>query len=71
MMINRYIARNTSLQAETGQVKFEFTGTGGALFGTLLGGYLLTVITAGIYGPWFICGMLKFELEGITISDKE
>jgi len=48
----------------------DFLGTGGQLLVTLLVGYLLTIITAGIYGPWFICKLYKFELENLVFNDK-
>jgi uncharacterized membrane protein YjgN (DUF898 family) len=43
-----------------GELRLEFTGRGGELFVTLLVGFLLTLITAGIYMPWFMCKLIKF-----------
>jgi uncharacterized membrane protein YjgN (DUF898 family) len=41
----------------------EFHGTGGEFFVTFLVGYLLTLITIGIYMPWFIVKLWKFQFN--------
>jgi len=46
--------------AAGGGIRFTYNGTGGELFGVMFVGYLLTMITFGIYGPWFMVKMLKF-----------
>jgi len=51
-----------------GGVRPNFQGTGGELFVTFLVGYLLTVITVGIYGPWFYCKMTNFTLSNMTLG---
>ncbi|WP_244923928.1 DUF898 family protein [Enhygromyxa salina] len=51
-----------------GTVRFKFEGEGGQLFVTFLVGYLLTVITFGIYGPWFMCKLAKFFTDNATVS---
>jgi uncharacterized membrane protein YjgN (DUF898 family) len=51
-----------------GTVRFKFEGEGGQLFVTFLVGYLLTMITFGIYMPWFMCKLSKFFTENSTIS---
>lgn len=63
IMLWKYVARNTALNSETGPVKFEFTGSGGKFFLTFLGGYLLTLLTLGIYGSWFMCNMMRFFVD--------
>ena len=70
----KYIAKNISLETETGPVKFEFRGTGGGLFVTFIVGVLLTYLTLGIYGPWFQCKLIKFVYDnsaGTTAEGKE
>jgi uncharacterized membrane protein YjgN (DUF898 family) len=42
------------------QIGFTYGGTGGELFKELFVGALLTMITFGIYGPWFIVRLLKY-----------
>ena len=43
--------------------RLNFQGTGGALFVKFLVGMLLTGITFGIYGSWFMCNLLKYIFE--------
>ncbi len=52
--LEKYIMENLTLKTESGDVKFQFTGSGGSLFVTYLVGMLLTMITIGIYAPWFM-----------------
>ncbi|MBN2343420.1 MAG: DUF898 family protein [Deltaproteobacteria bacterium] len=58
--LQKYICEHLALKTEGGDVKFEFTGTGGKLFGTYLVGVLLTGITFGIYASWFIVNLTKY-----------
>ncbi len=46
-----------------GWVRFRFHGTGGELFVKFLVGYLLTLITFGIYASWFMCDLGRWFLE--------
>ncbi|MBN2358904.1 MAG: DUF898 family protein [Deltaproteobacteria bacterium] len=48
--------------------KFEFNGTGGALFVKMLVGILLTAITAGIYGPWFAVSIYRYLADNTKIK---
>jgi uncharacterized membrane protein YjgN (DUF898 family) len=54
---------NLTLKTSAGDVKFQFNGTGGSLFGTLIVGAILTGITFGIYAPWFMVKMTKYFAE--------
>jgi len=65
--ITRYVCDNTVLETSAGPVSLKFTGTGGALFVTFLVGYLLTIITIGIYTPWFICRINRFILQNTAV----
>ena len=59
-----YVASNTTLgPTRRGELRLEFTGKGGELFVTGLVGTLLTVLTAGIYAPWYIAKLIKFFSE--------
>jgi uncharacterized membrane protein YjgN (DUF898 family) len=51
-----------------GEIRGDFTGTGGQLLGKMLVGYLLTLITLGIYMPWFICSMMNFIASQVTFG---
>jgi uncharacterized membrane protein YjgN (DUF898 family) len=55
---------HTRLATPTGEVRFRFQGTGGALFGRLFLGGLLTVLTLGIYLPWALVSLANWALEG-------
>ena len=66
----RYMAENSVAVAQDGtQYKLRFTGEGGDLFGTAFVGYLLTMITFGIYLPWFICKMRKWFMSHTQIDE--
>jgi uncharacterized membrane protein YjgN (DUF898 family) len=54
-----------------GNVKLEFTGTGGQLFVTFLVGQLLTMITLGIYAPWFITNLIKFYADNSIATTED
>ncbi|MFV8751405.1 DUF898 family protein [Nannocystaceae bacterium ST9] len=64
-----YIASKVSFgPTQRGIVRFRFEGKGGNLFVTFLVGYLLTLITLGIYMPWFICKIQKFFADNTAIT---
>jgi uncharacterized membrane protein YjgN (DUF898 family) len=46
--------------APAGEVRIGYAGTGGELFGQLFVGMLLTLVTLGIYTPWFVCRMVRY-----------
>ncbi len=58
-----YFASKTVAQTPAGPMRFSFRGQGGALFGKAFVGMLLTMITFGIYAPWFVVNMLKWGYE--------
>jgi uncharacterized membrane protein YjgN (DUF898 family) len=59
--LQRYVYAKTSYgPTSRGDVRLEFTGTGGSLFVTGFVGGLLTAITLGIYYPWFLCNLLRY-----------
>lgn len=67
--LTKFYADNTTAVAGDGSIyKPRFDGTGGDLFVTFLVGYLLTAITFGIYGPWFMCKMNKWFAEHTKIT---
>ncbi len=73
--LQRWSAENTNLVDSQGnKVALRFTGTGGELFGTFIGGVILTILTLGLYGFWFMVSMIKFitdNTEGTTPDGKE
>jgi len=63
----RWFWRNISVKDHAGkEVKLQFEGKGDELFGTFIAGCLLTLVTLGIYGFWFIVKLHKFFLENTT-----
>jgi len=56
------------MSAAGGEIRGDFSGTGGELLGQLFVGYLLTLITFGIYGPWFMCKFANFIAERVTFG---
>ena len=70
--IANFVYSNTTLgPTRRGELRLEFTGRGGELFVTFLVGYLLTLITAGIYMPWFMCKLIKFFTNNITATAQD
>ena len=64
----KFFVENTEGETPDGQkVKIAFSGTGGELFGTLYVGYVLLIITAGLYTPWFLCRMIRWFYGHIEI----
>jgi uncharacterized membrane protein YjgN (DUF898 family) len=61
--LNKYIYENSTLKTDGGDVRFEFVGNGGQLFGIWIIGAILTMITLGIYGPWFMVNVTKYFWE--------
>ena len=67
--LSKFYADNTVATTDDGTTyKPDFQGQGGDLFVTFLVGYLLTAVTFGIYGPWFICKMNKWFSENTKIT---
>jgi uncharacterized membrane protein YjgN (DUF898 family) len=44
-------------------VEFEYQGTGGELLKKILVGYLLTVVTLGIYSFWMVADLINYSYE--------
>jgi uncharacterized membrane protein YjgN (DUF898 family) len=65
MQVNlfKFFTGNTEVRVNGQTFRGEFSGTGGEYFVTMLVGYLLTMVTLGIYGFWFMAKLLKFQIE--------
>lgn len=50
--------------------KFEFIGEFSAFMGVCIKGLLLSMITFGIYGPWFERNIINYITENTTYPDK-
>jgi uncharacterized membrane protein YjgN (DUF898 family) len=66
--LNRYFAAHTEFETRTGTLRFDFQGTGGDLFVKLLVGGLLTSVTLGLYAPWFVTNLIKYNCDGSTAT---
>jgi uncharacterized membrane protein YjgN (DUF898 family) len=70
--LTNFMLSNTTLgPTRRGDLRLEFTGKGGELFVTFLVGYLLTLITVGIYAPWFIVKLIKFFAGNTTATAQD
>jgi uncharacterized membrane protein YjgN (DUF898 family) len=66
----RFFFDNTTATAQDGtRYQLRYSGTGGELFVTILVGYLLTMITLGIYYPWFLCKLQKTILGRVAVLE--
>jgi uncharacterized membrane protein YjgN (DUF898 family) len=70
--LQSFVMANTTLgPTKRGELRLEFTGRGGELFVTGLVGYLLTIITLGIYMPWFMVKLIKFFSENTVATAQD
>jgi uncharacterized membrane protein YjgN (DUF898 family) len=65
-MLNYYSSKTSAGPTARGNLQFEFRGSGGSLFGVMIVGYLLTMITLGIYFPWFICKLTRYFTDNLV-----
>ena len=70
-LANFQLSNTTLGPTRRGDLRCEFTGKGGELFVTFLVGYLLTAITFGIYGAWFMCKLIKFFSDNTTATAQD
>ena len=57
----RWVCENTTIGGKT----FNFKGTAMGLFGRWIIWYLLTLITFGIYGFWYIRNQIRWVVENV------
>lgn len=70
--IIKYVYENTTYgKTAKGDLKFEFTGTGGRLFVIELVGVLLSIVTIGIYLPWFMVKLTRFMSDNSTAKAED
>jgi uncharacterized membrane protein YjgN (DUF898 family) len=70
-LVNFMLSNTTLGPTRRGDLRLEFTGKGGELFVTFLVGYLLTLITIGIYTPWFMVKLIKFFANNTTAAAQD
>lgn len=64
----KFFAENTNVEFQGHTHGMAFTGTGGKYFGINLGGYILTILTIGIYGAWYMTNLIRFRTENTVIK---
>lgn len=62
----KLVAGKVTIRVGEDELNVAYTGTGGELFKRGLVGYLLSIITLGIYLPWFIVDLVKFHQSHTT-----
>ncbi len=68
----RYFTDHTTAKSDDGtRYRLRFNGTGGRLFVVLFVGLLLTVLTLGIYGAWFVCNLNRALAEKTEILEND
>ncbi len=70
-LANFVMSNSTLGPTRRGDLRLDFTGRGGELFVTVFVGYLLTIITAGIYGAWFMAKLIKFFTNNTTATAQD
>jgi uncharacterized membrane protein YjgN (DUF898 family) len=53
------------------EIRGDFTGTGGELFGKMFVGFLLTFLTGGLYYYWFYCKFQNYLAEKSSFGPTE
>ncbi|MFO0636207.1 MAG: DUF898 family protein [Nannocystaceae bacterium] len=67
--MTKFWAENTRIHYQGRVFAGAFHGTGGEFFVTFLVGYLLTLVTAGIYTPWFMIKLWKFDFNNHEFNE--
>lgn len=66
----KYIYGNSQMKGSArGEVTFDFKGGGAELFGIMFVGVLLTMVTFGIYYPWFMVSMSRWKTSNMIGRD--
>lgn len=65
----KFFATNTRINYQGRAFAGSFNGTGGEYFVTLLIGFLLCAVTLGIYFPWLLIKLYKFDLNNLEFSE--
>ena len=65
----KFNTHNTRINVKGRTIVPKFSGTGGELFVEFLVGYLLTLVTLGIYSPWWAVKLMKFNINNLSFED--
>jgi uncharacterized membrane protein YjgN (DUF898 family) len=66
----KFFCENTEIEFKDNGYVCGFNGTGGQFFILNLVGYLLTCITFGIYGAWYMCKLWHYEADNFVVLDR-
>jgi uncharacterized membrane protein YjgN (DUF898 family) len=67
VLFARLAWRNTSLGAQTGEIRFDCGWTTGGLFGLYFVNALGVLITLGLLAPWAAIRTARYKVERITL----
>ena len=62
----KLVAGKVKIRVGDDELDVAYTATGGELFKRGIVGYLLCMVTLGIYLPWFMVDMIKFHQSHMT-----
>ena len=68
--ITFYFTKLTIENVQYNNKPITFNGTFGKYFGVMLGGFLLSIITLGIYSPWFIRNICRFFVDNSVYENE-
>jgi uncharacterized membrane protein YjgN (DUF898 family) len=65
----KFFHGNTEVTTMSGnKLRVNFTGTGGELAWINISGILLTILTLGLYGFWFMFQLIEFQTDNLEIT---
>ena len=68
--LQKYFYSRTTINTPNGPLSLSFTGTGALCFIEVYLRLLLVFLTAGIYTPWYLAGVLRFFMNNTFAVDK-
>lgn len=66
--LHRYYYENTRIHAGDVRLTLTFTGTGSDLFVTFVVGYILSILTLGLYSFWFKVQLMRFTSGNTSVT---
>ena len=66
----KFNADHTKFNVEGKRLGMRFTGEGGELFVIIVVGYLLSLVTFGIYSFWMMAKLLKWQVSNLVVMNE-
>ena len=66
--LHGFYYENTRIHTDDTRLTLTFTGTGGELFVTYIVGYILTLLTLGLYSFWFQVNLMRFTSGNTSVT---